>query len=454
MGLPSAPSEIRLGIVGTDQSIEGICNWLERCREQVAAKPSKQPTLHPRFPGFNRNDGFHSTVVLDSHWLRPIPAREIERMGSKPNDVLVATAVDRFLAELRYLAENTNVNVLVCAMPIELIEAIEGKREGSKDAPENEENFDGVVRGADRSDFHDMLKAKAMALKKPVQVIRPATYDESMAARQKKKSRRTLALQDPATRAWNFHTALYYKAGGTPWRIMRDSSDYSSCYVGISFYVTRDRASLMTSMAQVFNERGEGVIVRGGVAQISREDRQPHLSSEDAYTLLKNSLTRYRDEHKTLPARVVLHKSSSYNDAEMDGFHKAIEEKEIEFYDLLSITRSDAALFRYGLYSPLRGTMLSLDANQHVLYTNGSVNFFRAYPGLYLPVPRLFRCDDAATSPIILATEILALTKMNWNTTKFSGSLPITLRAARQVGYLLKYIADGERIEAQYRYYM
>ena len=26
-------------------------------------------------------------------------------------------------------------------------------------------------------------------------------------------------LQDEATRAWNFHTALYYKAGGTPWRL-------------------------------------------------------------------------------------------------------------------------------------------------------------------------------------------------------------------------------------------
>lgn len=44
--------------------------------------------------------------------------------------------------------------------------------------------------------------------------------------------------------------------------------------------------TLDTSVAQVFNERGDGVIVRGGPARISSEDRQPHLTAEDASELL------------------------------------------------------------------------------------------------------------------------------------------------------------------------
>jgi hypothetical protein len=80
---------------------------------------------------------------------------------------------------------------------------------------------------------------------------------------------------------------------------------------------------LLTSVAQVFNERGEGVIVRGGQAQISKEDRQVHLDHNNAYTLLVHALNVYKAEHKNLPARVVIHKSSTYTKEEKDGFIQA-----------------------------------------------------------------------------------------------------------------------------------
>jgi hypothetical protein len=299
-----------------------------------------------------------------------------------------------------------------------------------------------------------MLKAEAMSLRRPLQVIRPATYDEKMRRRQKQNTSRFQSLQDEATRAWNIHTALYYKAGGVPWRLIRDPSLLSACFIGISFYTTLDRSSVMTSMAQVFNQRGEGVIVRGGAAQVSKEDRQPHLGREDAFKLLKNSLDRYREEHKTLPARVVLHKTSSFDRDELEGFRDAVLDREIDYYDFLSISDSDTRLLRYGVYAPLRGTLLTLSGREQVLYTKASVDFFQAYPGMYVPMPRLIRCEEVSEAPAALAMEILALTKMNWNNTQFDGSLPITLRAAKQVGSLLKYIPEGTPVEAQYRYYM
>ena len=141
-----------------------------------------------------------------------------------------------------------------------------------------------------------------MRFRKPTQIIRPHTYDERKRLQSKTKSRNKRQLQDEATRAWNLYTAFYYKAGGTPWRLVNTPSELSACYVGVSFYKTLDETRLLTSTAQVFNERGEGIILRGGTAQISKEDKQIHLSAEDAYNLLKNALEIYQNEHKNFPA--------------------------------------------------------------------------------------------------------------------------------------------------------
>jgi hypothetical protein len=49
---------------------------------------------------------------------------------------------------------------------------------------------------------------------------------------------------------------------------------------------------------------------------------------------------------------------------------------------------------------------------------------------------------------------ILALTKMNWNSTRFVNAEPITLAAARNVGDILRYLASSDPIQARYSYYM
>jgi hypothetical protein len=74
-------------------------------------------------------------------------------------------------------------------------------------------------------DFHHMLKAGAMQqYHKPIQLILPWTYDQTK-VRQQAKLRLGRELQDEATRAWNIHAALYYKANGVPWRLPRPSTE-------------------------------------------------------------------------------------------------------------------------------------------------------------------------------------------------------------------------------------
>jgi hypothetical protein len=305
-----------------------------------------------------------------------------------------------------------------------------------------------------RTNFHHLLKAKGMSLRTPIQIVLPTTYDKQAKRKPTKRPGRTKVLQDEATRAWNLHTALYYKAGGTPWRLVRDSSQLTTCYIGVGFYKTRDISTLETSVAQVFNQLGEGVIVRGGAARLSKEDRQPHVSAPDAKSLLSNALKVYRTHHKNFPARIVLHKTSRFNHDELDGFRAAVSENQIEQHDFLSIGESPIKLFRAGQYPPLRGTFLEVDRKVHVLYTRGSIPFFETYTGKYPPVPLLFRSEDTTETPKTFADEILALSKMNWNSTQFDGGDPITVRAARQVGSILRYIDRNDFLEARYSFYM
>jgi argonaute-like protein implicated in RNA metabolism and viral defense len=314
----------------------------------------------------------------------------------------------------------------------------------------NDDNKEQIIDNV-RYNFHHMLKAKAMAFRTPIQLVIPSTYGEKLKIKDETMSH---VPQDEATRAWNFFTAIYYKANGTPWRLPRISSELSTCYLGVSFYRSLDEKYVNTSIAQIFNELGDGIIIRGAQAQTTKEDLQPHLKSEDAENLIDEALKLYRKEHKNMPARIVLHKSSHFTASEKEGFISAINKHSITEYDFISIRHSDTKLFRFGCYPPLRGMFLDLDEQNHVIYTRGSVYFYETYPGMYVPHPISFKVESSERPSIEIAKEILALTKMNWNSTQFDHAFPITICAARRVGDVLKYLPQDTELCPRYSYYM
>lgn len=448
-----APEKVRLGIVGTAKDVEGVHEWVERIGRGIEAKQSRQPNLFPRFPGFGEGSNLKSSLLSDPQLHGTVKQRELDLLFRSTNrNRVVEEAAGMFLSEMRRLTEKTTVDVLVCAVPDGLLDYDERDEKARDDPREEADGFAEKVPEQANLDFHHLLKAKAMDLRVPVQLLLPSTYDETRLRQQKRRTDRTRKLQDEATRAWNIYTALYYKAGGTPWRLERDPRELTACYVGVSFYRTLDRSKLRTSTAQVFNERGDGIVLRGGEAKLSKDDRKVHLAEKDAPELLNNALRTYREEHRNLPARLVLHKTSPHNSEELSGFGEAMRANGVDSADFLSLGHSYTRLFRGGDYPPLRGTFLTLDERTQLLYTRGSVDFFRTYPGMYVPRPLLIRCEAVEQTPAFLAKEVLALTKMNWNNTQFDNGDPITLRAARSVGDILKYV-EGDP-QPRYSYYM
>jgi hypothetical protein len=443
------PKRVRIGIVGSADTIEGTAQWIERCRVGLAAKASRQPNLFPPFPGTGAESPFRCEFAAPAELQRMIPPRELARLTRivDHNDATRAI-VEAFLAEIRVLTErNTPPEVILCALPLSVIEktANESNNENADDAGDDDE-ADLNLRG--------LLKAGCIELHVPIQILWPTTYDASLRIPRKLKRLSERRVQDDATRAWNFFTAIYYKADGLPWRLVRDSTQLKACYIGVSFFRSVEGDRVFTATAQMFDERGEGMILRGGRAVESKDDRRPHLKGEDAYELLTNSLNVYRRQHNHFPARVVIHKTSKFDSEELDGFNRAIEECGIDFADFIFVSKTQTRLMRLGAYPPLRGTMLRLDDQQVVLYCKGSVEFFHTYPGMYVPLPTLLRCQLAGQPIRFLAEEVLALSKMNWNNTQFDGGDPITTRAARSVGNILKYVPEGRPIAPRYSYYM
>ena len=284
-----------------------------------------------------------------------------------------------------------------------------------------------------------MLKAKALHLDVPTQIVWADTWDDAARIPRKVKRASNRQTQATATRAWNLLNALFYKAGKVPWRLLPNEADYRTNFLGIGFYRDLGGQQLWTSTAQMFDERGRGLILRGARAQTETSGRHPCLTALDAEALVAQSIAAYKSHHKRVPARLVVLKTSRFRPEEAEGIDAALDRFGIELCDLLWVQESSPiALFRDGNYPVLRGTFVDLHGKGR-LYTRGSVPYYGTYPGLRVPRPLpLVPHENSDSALYRLAEEVLALTKVNWNSTQFDQKLPAPIKASREVGRVLK----------------
>jgi hypothetical protein len=282
------------------------------------------------------------------------------------------------------------------------------------------------------------LKAKTMKLRKPLQLGLETSLFSNRS-------------QHPATKAWNFCVAQYYKStGALPWKL--EGMDPSTCFVGISFFrqLTDDSFRMRTSLAQVFSGDGQAFVVRGHPFNWDQK-KTPHLPRDGAEALMRLIIKGYKEFHSDqAPQRIVIHKTSKFYEDEREGFLAGLDG--VRQYDLVSIQKTGTRLFREGGYPPLRRTFAQCGSG-NFLYTLGYIPELGTYPKGYVPEPFYLIDHHGDTPPRRLFKEILALTKMNFNNVDFADGDPITTRFARRIGEILAYIKDGDE-DKHYRYYM
>jgi len=424
------PREVQVGLIGTAETIQTARNWLEDNSDGVLGDDK-----NPEFPGFKSDRGFLSDLRFDSSWCETITQTELgdlmrERRLQRDRFEATVALLDE---KMRLLSDRDHPpQYVLVALPLELERRCRVA-----------DYVDPAV-GRVHRDLRRAIKAAAMKYRLPTQLLRQPTMEG----------------KDPtpaAKIAWNFFTGLYFKAGGYPWGPYGLAPN--SCYVGISFSrpLGSERRTMQTSIIQAFDEHGDGLVLRGPDFEwdpVSEGTSSPHLSEDQAAQLMELVLSRYQRERRQAPRRVVVHKSSRYWPAERDGFTSILKGRIAE-YDLMALTpQSSVRLITTSKYPPLRGTRFIVDDLDY-LYTTGFIAALNEFHAMHVPSPLQIGDHIGQDTPRrTLLWEVLALTKMNWNSAQLGGLLPITLRFSRLVGDIMKEIPPERDPLPQFRYYM
>jgi hypothetical protein len=122
--------------------------------------------------------------------------------------------------------------------------------------------------------------------------------------------------------------------------------------------------------------------------------------------------------------------------------------------DFVALGFRGLQFYRTGDYPALRGTYIKFSETDLLLYTTGYIPYLRTYPGARVPQP-LEILEHFGDSPWdVVLREVLALTKMNWNTADFACSDPVTIAFSRRVGQILAELPQESRIQPEYKFYM
>ena len=460
-------SSIRVGIIGSRETINLAQYWINKCQTEIPGKPGI-PLLFQPFPGFKRI--FGAELRVRSECIEVLKEAEIEHVLEIAEfQQRVRSAARLFIEKLRNLqVREPRPHVVICALPQDIVDKCGTRRKGYFRTrirlTRKEREILKIIKKHRRtgqttlipfddrtldmfpeaSDLRRLIKAEAMSIGIPTQLAKPKTFTSDP---------KDGSLQDEATRAWNFCVALYYKAEGYPWKLANMSP--GTCYIGVSFYrdLADPRGNMRTSMAQVFTHTGEGLVLRGGRAILDKTTRSPHLSKKAAFDLMSEAIELYQKQMGQLPIRLVVHKSSRYWPEEISGFKQAA--KGVNLIDFVAIlVRGIRFMRRKGIYPPVRGTVIQIGKGNYILFTRGWIPYYRTYPGLRVPIP-LEIVEHYGDTPLeVICKEIFALTKMNWNSADFCIREPITLAYSREVGKILAYVSEEIIPRPEYRYYM
>jgi hypothetical protein len=451
---------VNVGLVGPADIVEKTVHWLGRCRGILPSDMGK--TKYPTFPGFEAV--FRSALNLDPRWtvaFEGSPSELDRALDEKSAAKRFNAVLNLYAAGIRRLArmEVARPDVVVCCLSDEVLakcwsidnsptkeqKAVARALQMRRERRQLEFDFQPIEEQPEdllSRDFRRALKAEAMHERMPVQI---ATSD--LVTDHDKN-------QGPATRAWNSSVALYYKAGGIPWRLKVGGPE--TCFVGISFHHlhTTQRHLVQSSIAQAFSSQGDGFALRGGNVEWSEgQGRDVHLTEKQAWALGNDILEEYRDRTGNAPVRVVLHKTSAFSAGETTGFRSALAS--VPVVELVNLMPTQFRLVRFGAYPANRGTLCTVNGSVAYLFTTGFMPELGTYPGPHIPRPWRIGSEH----PIDVdqaARDILGLARMNWNTASTTGGHPVTLLFARRVGGIMAEYGGlvDERPPTSFRYYM
>ena len=458
------PRNIRYGFIGTPQSYECFQDWARQVSGYIPTPPrgraSKENTPHHvPFPGF--------AEAFFSHWSST-PARTIcdlseEDLRSKAHianrheavKALVDIYVDRLVAETKRLEDPPQFwYVVIPEFVYELgrpqstvskADRVPGKILVSEKAAAKmihqpplfaQDEKDAEVYRYEKN-FRRQLKARLLDHKIVTQIVRETTLAPGrfLKAGTDQPKRR---VEDPATIAWKLSTGSYYKSGGRPWQLAGIRPGV--CYVGLVYkqQPLGDDHRYACCAAQMFLADGEGVVFRGALGPWYNPDtKQYHLDAEAAHRLATTVVAEYKSKHGREPTELFIHAQSRFDDGEWEGFRSACSGATNPVGVQIADAWDDLKLFRPGDYPVIRGTALVVSGREGYLWTSGYVPRLDTYMGPDTPNPLHISIRRGHASITTVMADVLALSKINFNSCLFNDRFPVTLKFANAIGEIL-----------------
>lgn len=301
-------------------------------------------------------------------------------------------------------------------------------------------------------DFHNQLKARLLGEKIPTQIVRERTIAPTEILPLRIAA--SVTKQAPEI-AWTLSTSAFYKSGGRPWKL--SGIREGVCYIGLVF--KRDHTSSnprsACCAAQMFLDSGDGLVFKGDVGPWYAPDTgEFHLDRRHAKELVDIAVKSYADTHGRKPPReLFIHGRVRFNDEEWAGFLEG-RTSATNAVGIRIREERGLKLFRLGSHPILRGLAYIRDERTAFLWTRGYIPRLRTYPGREVPNPLMIDVCRGTVSIETVLKDILALTKVNYNSCIFADGVPVTLRFAEDVGEILTAGPVGPLPPLQFRYYI
>tara|TARA_R110002096_G_scaffold430722_2_gene645000 strand:+ start:8348 stop:9865 length:1518 start_codon:yes stop_codon:yes gene_type:complete len=466
----SETAALKFGIIGCTEGLKLFEEWSDIVKGYIPAH-KENVAHHTGFPGFEAVFGLKwperpiaSIKVLKDKVCNSI--RLTNRHEAVKNTVdIYADAINKYLLEQADITPDFWFVVIpdevfqwgrpTKAPPMK--DRIKGKATLSKkvaakllQAPSlfEEDNAEADLQRYELN-FHNQLKA-VMLGKAVIQIVREGTL-ESASTLGDMPNRKT---QDPATLAWNLCTTSYYKSSGPPWRLKDIRKGV--CYVGIVFKKdpSDPAAGNACCGAQLFLSSGEGLVFRGAIGSwYSDRLKQFHLPKEKAKELMEMVIEGYENIHGSPPKEVFIHGKTRFDKNEWSGFQAALPES-TKLVGIRIRPTGDLKLYRLALKPPARGTYMHVHERMAYLWTTGYVARFNTYPGFETPNPLAVNIDWGQADLETVVTDILALTKVNFNGCTFADGQPVTLKFADAIGEILTAAPNVLAAPQPFKYYI
>jgi hypothetical protein len=422
-------SEVRLGIVCDEAHAPMLSNYLANLFLPHSSVESKREYLLA-YPGFQQAYRIPLRVPPPgSREWRALP--ELAVMVQDPVSALrtIAGAVTREIDSLISLA---SVDVVMVFVP-------------SDWAP-----FERVDDGTISLNLHDHIKAYCAQKGIRTQLLREGTLD---------KPHQCEVL-------WWLAQAIYVKSLRTPFLLAADDRD--AVFVGIGYGFSKNRTGgLVLGCSHIYDAAGQGM--RYQLSRIQSpiwRHENPFLSKDDAIRVGLQARQLFFETYHRLPRRVVIHKRTPFLGSEREGLAHAL--KGVEELEMLAVQEEDA--WRFIAYNkskkgpdafPVkRGSLLLLGRHEFFLWVHGSIKGMTDDNRSYyqgksrIPVPLKVTRFAGRSSIELVASEILGLSKMNWNSYDLYSQMPATLESSSAIARIGQLLARFGPETLDYRLFM